>query len=215
MCVFLLSCRQICPFQPEHASQFAAVGRQERLRHGRSHHCVRIHAGSTNRYVTSVDLKLCYTWWWCCCILTIWNVCVCVCFPGEALLESNTVIDYVYCSPSLRCVQTAQNILRGTKSLHENRVCTDTHRVHVFRRVVFVSPGLQQDGKLKVRVEPGLFEWTKWVSGNSLPAWIPPTDLAAAHFSVDTTYRWCVFVITCSWYVIFHLWLSISETVCI
>lgn len=33
--------------------------------------------------------------------------------PGEALLESNTAIDFVYCSPSLRCVQTAQNILRG------------------------------------------------------------------------------------------------------
>lgn len=33
--------------------------------------------------------------------------------PGEALLESNTVIDFVYCSPSLRCVQTAQNILKG------------------------------------------------------------------------------------------------------
>ncbi|KAG7222441.1 hypothetical protein INR49_016262 [Caranx melampygus] len=80
---------------------------------------------------------------------------------GEALLESNTVIDFVYCSPSLRCVQTAQNILKG----------------------------LQQDSKLKVRVEPGLFEWTKWVSGNSLPAWIPPSDLAAAHFSVDTMYR--------------------------
>ncbi|CAB1347769.1 unnamed protein product [Coregonus sp. 'balchen'] len=80
---------------------------------------------------------------------------------GEALLESNTVIDFVYCSPSLRCVQTAQNILKG----------------------------LQQDGKLKIRVEPGLFEWTKWVSGSSLPAWIPPTDLAASHFSVDTTYR--------------------------
>uniref|UniRef100_A0A3P9PGK9 Ubiquitin associated and SH3 domain containing Bb n=1 Tax=Poecilia reticulata TaxID=8081 RepID=A0A3P9PGK9_POERE len=80
---------------------------------------------------------------------------------GEALLESNTMIDFVYCSPSLRCVQTAQNILKG----------------------------LQQDGKLKVRVEPGLFEWTKWVSGNSMPAWIPPTDLAAANFSVDTAYR--------------------------
>uniref|UniRef100_A0A3P8V128 Ubiquitin associated and SH3 domain containing Bb n=1 Tax=Cynoglossus semilaevis TaxID=244447 RepID=A0A3P8V128_CYNSE len=80
---------------------------------------------------------------------------------GEALLESNTVIDFLYCSPSLRCVQTAQNILKG----------------------------LQQDGKLKVRVEPGLFEWTKWVSGNSLPAWIPPADLAAANFSVDTLYR--------------------------
>lgn len=42
--------------------------------------------------------------------------CVCA-LPGEALLESNTVIDFVYCSPSLRCVQTAQNILKGKKSL--------------------------------------------------------------------------------------------------
>ncbi|XP_072558105.1 ubiquitin-associated and SH3 domain-containing protein B [Paramormyrops kingsleyae] len=80
---------------------------------------------------------------------------------GEALLESNTVIHFVYSSPSLRCVQTAHSILRG----------------------------LQQDGKLKIRVEPGLFEWTKWVSGTSLPAWIPPADLVAANLSVDTTYR--------------------------
>lgn len=34
-------------------------------------------------------------------------------FAGEALLESNTAIDFVYCSPALRCVQTAQNILKG------------------------------------------------------------------------------------------------------
>uniref|UniRef100_A0A8C1ZX18 Ubiquitin associated and SH3 domain containing Ba n=1 Tax=Cyprinus carpio TaxID=7962 RepID=A0A8C1ZX18_CYPCA len=80
---------------------------------------------------------------------------------GEALLESHTVVDFVYCSPSLRCVQTAHNILKG----------------------------LQKDGKTKIRVEPGLFEWTKWVSGTSLPAWIPPADLAAANLSVDTTYR--------------------------
>ncbi|KAM9497362.1 ubiquitin-associated and SH3 domain-containing protein B isoform 1-T1 [Salvelinus alpinus] len=80
---------------------------------------------------------------------------------GEALLESQAVIDFVYCSPSLRCVQTAHNILRG----------------------------LQQEGKTKIRIEPGLFEWTKWVSGTSLPAWIPPTDMAAASLCVDTTYR--------------------------
>uniref|UniRef100_A0A669EFW1 Ubiquitin associated and SH3 domain containing B n=1 Tax=Oreochromis niloticus TaxID=8128 RepID=A0A669EFW1_ORENI len=49
--------------------------------------------------------------------------------------------------------------------------------------------GLQQDGKTKIRVEPGLFEWTKWVSGTCLPAWIPPAELAAANLSVDTTYR--------------------------
>ncbi|XP_018598357.1 ubiquitin-associated and SH3 domain-containing protein B-like isoform X2 [Scleropages formosus] len=80
---------------------------------------------------------------------------------GAALLESNTTIDFVYCSPSLRCVQTAQNILKG----------------------------MQQEGRRKIRVEPGLFEWTKWVSGSSLPAWMPPSDLISANLSVDTTYR--------------------------
>uniref|UniRef100_A0A4W6BN41 Ubiquitin associated and SH3 domain containing B n=1 Tax=Lates calcarifer TaxID=8187 RepID=A0A4W6BN41_LATCA len=80
---------------------------------------------------------------------------------GEALLDSHTKIDFVYCSPSLRCVQTAQHILQG----------------------------LQQEGKTKIRVEPGLFEWTKWVSGTCLPTWIPPADLATANLSVDTTYR--------------------------
>ncbi|KAJ3590524.1 hypothetical protein NHX12_008474 [Muraenolepis orangiensis] len=80
---------------------------------------------------------------------------------GEALLERSTLIDVVYCSPSLRCVQTAHSILQG----------------------------MQQEGRLKVRVEPGLFEWTKWVSGSSLPAWIPPADLASAAFCVDTAYR--------------------------
>uniref|UniRef100_A0A3B3ZGI0 Ubiquitin-associated and SH3 domain-containing protein B n=1 Tax=Periophthalmus magnuspinnatus TaxID=409849 RepID=A0A3B3ZGI0_9GOBI len=80
---------------------------------------------------------------------------------GEALLESNTVIDFVYSSPSLRCIQTAHHILKG----------------------------LQQDGKIKIRVEPGLFEWTKWVSGTCLPSWIPPSELAVANLSLDTTYR--------------------------
>lgn len=80
---------------------------------------------------------------------------------GEALLESNTIIDYVYCSPSLRCVQTAHHILKG----------------------------LQQETSMRIRVEPGLFEWTKWVSGTTLPAWLSPAELTAANLSVDTTYR--------------------------
>ncbi|KAG8568204.1 hypothetical protein GDO81_013916 [Engystomops pustulosus] len=80
---------------------------------------------------------------------------------GEALLESNTAVDFVYCSPSLRCVQTAHNILKG----------------------------LKQDNKSKIRIEPGLFEWTKWVSGTTLPAWLTPAELASANLSVDTTYR--------------------------
>ncbi|KAF3840725.1 hypothetical protein F7725_006587 [Dissostichus mawsoni] len=76
---------------------------------------------------------------------------------GEALLESHTGIDFVYCSPSLRCVQTAQNILQG----------------------------LQQEAKTKIRVEPGLFEWTK----HKFTRVDPPAELAAANLNVDTTYR--------------------------
>ncbi|XP_075460397.1 ubiquitin-associated and SH3 domain-containing protein B isoform X5 [Ascaphus truei] len=80
---------------------------------------------------------------------------------GEALFETNTVVDFVYCSPSLRCVQTAHNILKG----------------------------LKQENKDKIRVEPGLFEWTKWVSGNTLPVWTSPAELTSENISVDTTYR--------------------------
>lgn len=97
-------------------------------------------------------------------------------------------MDHVYCSPSLRCVQTAQNILKGEPG------GAGWARASVGPAVtscdLLLRPkGLQQEGKVKMRVEPGLFEWTKWVSGSSLPAWAPPADLAAAHFSVDTSYR--------------------------
>lgn len=95
-------------------SNLNMLPRQERLWHGRSHHCVWNHAGSTSGYVTSTDLNdllhlaLLFHF--------VYEICA---SPGEALLESNTVIDFVYCSPSLRCVQTAQNILKGKKSLLE------------------------------------------------------------------------------------------------
>ncbi|KAK1328751.1 hypothetical protein QTO34_012326 [Cnephaeus nilssonii] len=58
---------------------------------------------------------------------------------GEALLESNTIIDHVYCSPSLRCVQTAHNILKGAvvlvpanlSHLVSSRECKSTIAVKV------------------------------------------------------------------------------------
>lgn len=53
-----------------------------------------------------------------------------------------------------------------------------------------ILSGLQQDGSTKIRIEPGLFEWTKWVSGTGLPTWIPPAELAAVSLSVDTAYRY-------------------------
>lgn len=55
--------------------------------------------------------------------------------PGEALLESNTVIDFVYCSPSLRCVQTAQNILKG-----KNRIGNSLTFAYVLSLVCYRGP---------------------------------------------------------------------------
>lgn len=49
--------------------------------------------------------------------------------------------------------------------------------------------GLQQENQIKLRVEPGLFEWTKWVSGNTLPAWMTAEEHAAANLGTDITYK--------------------------
>lgn len=59
----------------------------------------------------------------------------------------------------------------------------------IFSFLLLLS-GLQQEGSTKIRIEPGLFEWTKWVSGTGLPTWVPPAELAAINLSVDTTYRY-------------------------
>ncbi len=69
--------------------------------------------------------------------------------------------------------------------------------------------GLQQEGKTKIRVEPGLFEWTKWVAGTCLPVWIPPAELAAANLSVDTTYRYTK---RCSIYTLLSVMLQFTIT---
>ncbi|CAM9765572.1 unnamed protein product [Lampetra fluviatilis] len=80
---------------------------------------------------------------------------------GEALFDVAAAVDVVYCSPSLRCVQTAQHLLKG----------------------------LQIEGRLRIKIEPGLFEWTKWTPGNCLPSWMSNQELTAAGIHIDTTYR--------------------------
>nr|XP_032820445.1 ubiquitin-associated and SH3 domain-containing protein B isoform X1 [Petromyzon marinus] len=80
---------------------------------------------------------------------------------GEALFDVAAAVDVVYCSPSLRCVQTAQHLLKG----------------------------LQIEGRLRIKIEPGLFEWTKWTPGNCLPSWMSNQEFTAAGIHIDTTYR--------------------------
>nr|XP_048721735.1 ubiquitin-associated and SH3 domain-containing protein A isoform X2 [Caretta caretta] len=83
---------------------------------------------------------------------------------GEALLEKQEAVSHVYCSPALRCIQTAQHVLEGLK--------------------------LEQ--KVKIRVEPGLFEWTKWEANKIIPSFMALTELTEATYNIDPSYR-CTF----------------------
>uniref|UniRef100_A0ACB8FHB0 Ubiquitin-associated and SH3 domain-containing protein A n=1 Tax=Sphaerodactylus townsendi TaxID=933632 RepID=A0ACB8FHB0_9SAUR len=80
---------------------------------------------------------------------------------GEALLEKKVSISCVYSSPALRCIQTAHHVLEG----------------------------LQLEQKAKIRIEPGLFEWTKWETSTIAPSFMTWKELAEAKYSVDTTYK--------------------------
>uniref|UniRef100_A0A452FP00 Ubiquitin associated and SH3 domain containing A n=1 Tax=Capra hircus TaxID=9925 RepID=A0A452FP00_CAPHI len=75
---------------------------------------------------------------------------------GEALLDSGIRITSVFSSPALRCVQTAKHILGEFKL----------------------------EKKVKIRVEPGIFEWTKWEAGKTTPTFMTLEEMKEADFNV-------------------------------
>ena len=77
---------------------------------------------------------------------------------GEGTREQGIQIQYIYCSPALRCVQTANTIIQGL-----------------------------QDPSIKLRIENGLFEWLAWCRG-SLPTFMTPAELSKCGLIVDTSY---------------------------
>ncbi|NXH12973.1 UBS3A protein, partial [Bucco capensis] len=80
---------------------------------------------------------------------------------GEALLDQEVTVSYVYSSPALHCIQTAQHLLQG----------------------------LKLDQKVKIRVEPGLFEWTKREASRMIPNFMTVPELVEASYKIDTSYR--------------------------
>uniref|UniRef100_A0A8C5T8H0 Ubiquitin-associated and SH3 domain-containing protein A n=1 Tax=Malurus cyaneus samueli TaxID=2593467 RepID=A0A8C5T8H0_9PASS len=80
---------------------------------------------------------------------------------GEALLDQQLTVSHVYSSPALRCVQTAQHLLQG----------------------------LRLNQKVKIRVEPGLFEWTKWEASKVIPNFMTVAELVEASYDIETSYR--------------------------
>lgn len=78
---------------------------------------------------------------------------------GEALHEAHVQIDHVYCSPSYRCVQTCTSALEG----------------------------LQINGRHKIKLEPGLFEWMAWYP-SGVPDWLSSSELIEANYDIDLNY---------------------------
>lgn len=85
---------------------------------------------------------------------------------GEALAANDCFAQYCYSSPSLRCIQTAHGILQGM--------------------------GIED--RVKIRIEPGLFEFLGWYD-RGLPAFFNPSEMIINDedhlhmFNIDKTYR--------------------------
>lgn len=79
---------------------------------------------------------------------------------GEALKAAGVSFSHAFVSPSLRCIQTCHNILKGL--------------------------GLQQS--IKMNIEPGIFEWLAWHQ-NAMPDWIGPEELLEAGYNIDCKYK--------------------------
>ncbi|GBP16663.1 Protein UBASH3A homolog [Eumeta japonica] len=79
---------------------------------------------------------------------------------GEGLRLAKIEITHVYSSLALRCVETAQAFLEG----------------------------LQADPSVKIRVEPGLFEYLHWHS-KALAQFMTPLELQKAGYNIDMNYK--------------------------
>lgn len=78
---------------------------------------------------------------------------------GDALREAGITLHHVYCSPSLRCIQTCSSVLKGLG---------------------------QED--TPIFVEPGLFEWLAWYP-DSMPDWMSVEELTAAGYNIQPDYE--------------------------
>ncbi|KAF5304891.1 hypothetical protein FQR65_LT00775 [Abscondita terminalis] len=79
---------------------------------------------------------------------------------GEGLRLANVEISHVYSSPSFRCIQTCDALLRG----------------------------LGRKNTLQIKLEPGLFEWLVWYP-EALPNWLTSEELVAAGYNIDIGYK--------------------------
>ncbi|XP_053613429.1 ecdysteroid-phosphate phosphatase isoform X2 [Plodia interpunctella] len=79
---------------------------------------------------------------------------------GEGLRLAGVPVKHVYASAALRCVETAHEVLQGL-----------------------------QDPSVKIRVEPGLFEYKVWHAAKGLAPFMTNEELHKAGYQVDVDYK--------------------------
>ena len=54
---------------------------------------------------------------------------------------------------------------------------------------VLLNSEFKLEKKVKIRVEPGIFEWTKWEAGKTPPTHMTREEMKEADFNVSLDYR--------------------------
>ncbi|KAJ3648287.1 hypothetical protein Zmor_020101 [Zophobas morio] len=78
---------------------------------------------------------------------------------SEAFKKAQINVSHVYCSPSLRCIQTCHAFLEGCGK-----------------------------NDLKIKIEPGLYVWWAFF-GDNLPKWLTPEELTTWGYNIDLEYQ--------------------------
>lgn len=78
---------------------------------------------------------------------------------GKALEAAQVSLVSIYCSPSLRCVQTCTNVMKELTNVPTT-----------------------------INIEPGLFEWLSWYPHPKRPTFMSPADLASAGYPINLSY---------------------------
>lgn len=57
---------------------------------------------------------------------------------------------------------------------------------------ILLTTELKLEKKMKIKVEPGIYEWTKWEAGKTTPTLMTLDELKEANFNVSTDYRYAI-----------------------